>query len=255
MQAAFAEMLNSPGQMQRLLAALSAQQNFQIPDPMPPPDAEPPPVASSSQLTSYDPNLDFTRGFPEDPHSVLGYLSPSDLLASSSLKGPDTIAPYDPLAHNAARLQKTYKDAQEIDKDVNALHMSITSLIESLGLDPDAISAPPTQDGIATGEPAIDTSSLTSGMDMSHDDPTTTDFDFLGTFLNGFSGDTDYGDQVDSTAFLDEVNSDAASPVSLRHDTPVLQTTKPSRKRNSDVAELDRESTKSTNNSGPKKKR
>ena len=248
MQAAFHEMLNSPGQMQRLLAALSSQPAFPITDPIPAPVPD-----HTSQLASYDAFHDFSRVFQDDPsdpsHHLNSRFSPVDM--SKSL---DAVTPHDPLVHGTFRLQKTHKDAQEIDNHVTALNTSINSLIESLGIDlaqltsnPSSSSPPPPPLDTGT-DPVVETSHSTT---LTTDDPIVPEFDFH-AFLNEFSGATDYSDQLDSSAFLDEIIpvSDNATPApSLRADSPSTSTgtrspTMTARKRKSEAMELESENTK-----------
>jgi len=259
LQAAFTDILHQPGQMQRLLAALSSQPTYALPDPSAPVIE---PKATSSQLTSYDPPYDFYREFSGEPASAF---NPVPLLTSLNQPETDDTGRSEAVAEDASRIQKTYQDADEIHKDVNALQSSITSLIESLGIDTSVMSANQVPNGVPDPPPAstpIPTSaSLSSGMDESNTDTSNLDFDFH-AFLNEFSGNGDednYIDHVDSTAFLDEVPSpsDGASPVTnLRHDSPIFSAkTSPPRKRKSDIAELDQQHTKNSNPSGTKSKR
>jgi heat shock transcription factor len=250
MQAAFTDMLNPPSQMQRLLAALASQPAYSIPDL---PGSEP--QTTPSKLTSYDHPYDLYRRFSGEPNNSL---NPVALLTSSPLAEADAAAQYQHVAEDTSRLQGAYKDAEDIVKDVNILESSITSLIESLGLDPSVLTPNPTPNtDLPPDAPAANIASMSSGPDESNGDPSALDFDF-DAFLNEFSGTGDennYIDQADSTSFLDEVPTPSdgrASPIINHHNSPKI-----TRKRTSDVADLDQQNTKSSNYtlSGTKTKR
>jgi hypothetical protein len=281
MQAAFQEIFNSPGQMQRLYAAFSSQPTFPISETGADHNQ------ATSQLTSYDPFHDPSRMFQDESSS-------SDLLnnrfsAMDMSKSLDAITPHDPLVQGTVRLHKSSKDAQDIDNHVNALNTSINSLIESLGLEPTLLNSgsntvlptsssssssassslaldPTTTTAVGGGvDPVVESSSVVNPIigsalaaGANDDIGITPELDY-NAFLNEFSGATDYGDQLDSTAFLDEVNSvdDGATPApSLRGESPSVPTTiaattpvsrsptSTGRKRKSDVMELDLDHTK-----------
>jgi len=242
-------MLQPPGQIQRLLAALASQPSYSIPDSTAP-GVEPQP--NSSQLTSYENPYDFYRGFSGEPN---GSFNPVALLTET-----DAVAQHQHLAEDTSRLQESYKDAEEIDKDVNALQSSITSLIESLGLDPNIMDPGQIPNaGALPDAPAVNTAPLSPGLDGTNADSSALDFDF-DAFLNEFSGngeENNYIDHIDSTAFLDEVPSpdSKASPVtSIHHDSPNFST-KTTRKRKSDIADMDQQHTKSSNYGAKSKKK
>jgi len=172
------------------------------------------------------------------------------------------------VAEESGRLQKTYRDAVEIEEDVDALHTSINSLIESLGLDPNVIELthePHSQEQSAVNPNDTVLSAGGLGSDM-HMDPSVQDFDFdqFLTDLSRHGGDenadyTQFADKLDPSTstrsdgsapingpspeqlntFLDEVQSTSdgtVSPIaSFRHDSPEAQ---PKRgiKRKTDVA-------------------
>lgn len=249
-QAAINHLMQSPAHMQRLLAALSSQT---IPDPMPPPGSDSQ-TSSSSQLTSYEPPYDFSRVPLEQPHPLASYPSPNPsipLISSPSPNPPPSedqgLVPIDPpLVENAQKLETTWKAAEDIDKDVNALHTSISSLIETFGLDPNLMASPQTHD-----IDAVDSMNPSSGIDSLHgneglNSESMPDFDF-DAFLNEFSQNPDYG--APSTAFLDEVNSPIdggpPSPIVQPESISTTETTETEtetatrgRKRKSDVADL-----------------
>jgi len=266
LQSAFAQMLQSPGQMQRLLAALASQSINPMPEPPPAPGIQ----QSSQQLQHYDPFIDYSRGYnPEqnNPQYVPASSVPLPVV-SSPLHRSDQLASYDHLAEDHNRLQKTYRDAAEIEQDVNALHTSINSLIESLGLEPGVMDPSHGQDGHTQAQPAVNPHDTimpsSSGLGgEAQGDPSVQDFDF-DQFLTDLTlhGDentdyTQFADKLDQstrndgsapindpspeqlTAFLDEVQSTSdgtVSPVtSFRHDSPEIQPKRGS-KRKSDVA-------------------
>lgn len=143
---ALQQLLSSPASFQRILQAL--QQNYPMAAPSDPtipsaciqpadfnvhPSGQP---ALQHQMTPYDPNAyDFSR-FRTDLPSGSGQVT-NPTASSLHLLGPEDDGPsLEPLMQNAQQLHKTYQDAHEIDADVDALHTSINSLIENLGLDP-----------------------------------------------------------------------------------------------------------------------
>jgi hypothetical protein len=161
LQAAFAQMLQSPGQMQRLLAALAAQSLNPMPEP-PPPPLHHPHQQEEGQLLHYGPPVDYARGGAfggagagfhhhqqqQQQQQQQAMSVPVPVISPTLLHQPLDLdlsggGVESDLAEDATRLQKTYRDAAEIEDDVNALHTSINSLIESLGLDPNAIESAP----------------------------------------------------------------------------------------------------------------
>lgn len=152
---ALQQLLSSPTQFQRILHAL--QQNYPIAPPSDPiiPSAsiqttepmtnmQPPNPAASQQITPYDPNAyDFSR-FRTDLPEGQGFDAVANPAVSSlHLLGPeDDGVALEPLVQSAEQLHKTYQDAQEIAADVDALQYSINTLIENLGLDPNALVIP-----------------------------------------------------------------------------------------------------------------
>jgi hypothetical protein len=269
LQSAFAQMLQSPAQMQRLLAALASQSMNSMPEPPPIPGMQPP-----QQLQHYDSAIDYTRGYnPEQVHPQYAPESAVPLpVMSSPLNRSDGLVSYDHIAEDHNRLQKTYMDAAEIEDDVDALHTSINSLIESLGLDPNVMESshnqdvhPHEQSAVIPHDTVLSSSDLGGG---GEGDPSAQDFDF-DQFLTDLTrhGDenTDYAhfaDQLDQStrndasatindpsaeqlnAFLDEVQSTSdgtVSPVtSFRHESPESQLKRGS-KRKSDVAGISTE--------------
>ncbi|KZT00387.1 uncharacterized protein LAESUDRAFT_718183 [Laetiporus sulphureus 93-53] len=138
-QAAIQQVLNNPVQMQRLMQALAAtQQNV---GPM----ADNPPVNhqdTMAQLAPYTTSAntynDYNRYRHELPvaapmsHASLPVLNPS-------MPHGDEAAPLEPLLDNVSRLQKTYRDTVEIEADMDMLQNSLHTLINDLGMDPQAL--------------------------------------------------------------------------------------------------------------------
>jgi hypothetical protein len=259
---ALQSILNSPTQLQRLMQALSAQQN----QPVPPlnslgleshvPDLK----AATHQVAPYDlPLYDFSRFRTDLPPPTAASRAHSATLVPSSFGPPtqkDDVSPsLEPLVENANRLQNTYHDAAEIDADVDALQLSLNSLINGLGLDPNALAS-------TDGSPDPGATPLHTTLDTPvppseglQADPSA-DFD-IDAFLNELSthgGSVDAGfpdvttqfdpatpldgttvgdasaDQL--TAFLDDVSSDTNSL------NESLDKVSAGTKRKSDVADL-----------------
>ena len=239
--------------MQRLMQALAAQQNQPAPAmPLPHPE----PVATPSvdprvvnqQVATYDPGFYDLSRFRTEPAPA----APNASLHPSML-GPlitkDEGPALEPLVESANRLQKTYHDAAEINADVDALQLSLNSLIHNLGLDPTAVQVPQGQEPVpmTTDIPQISTNgtlpdpsadfdfdAFFNEMSRNSGDPGFTDvtgrFD-PATQINGTALGDASTDQL--TAFLDDV-SDTASLQEQHHEQP----TKVPSKRKSDVADL-----------------
>ncbi|OCH93869.1 hypothetical protein OBBRIDRAFT_789905 [Obba rivulosa] len=245
-QAAIQQVLNTPGQLQRLMQALAntQQQPFPLTHPS---DSNPSPrPAQHGQIAPYDSNgFDYNGDRFRQDIPVGASTSPVAMpLLSDS--GPAL----EPLMDNMQRLQKTYQTAAEIEADMDVLQHSINSLIENLGMDPLALQQ--AENSIAAarvasamgaagsangyGLPSVNTglsgpdSSMLPPLDAPQD--TSGDF-FLDALLNGDPG-IDYADMTDRfdpathidgagtrvadastdqlTAFLDEV-SDASTVI------------------------------------------
>ncbi|KAH9930768.1 uncharacterized protein B0H18DRAFT_1116879 [Fomitopsis serialis] len=270
-QTAIQQVLNNPQQMQRLMQALATQQGYSM---APPPDStfipqQPP----SAQLAPYTPApFDYSRYRTELPVQV----PPSTLpLLSQSIPAHDEAPSLEPLLDNASRLQKSYRDAVEIEADMDQLQSSLHSLIHDLGMDPQALLAQNQEQARqCSGSYTNGAGSIQSaGNGMQQNDPSS-DL-FLESLLNGMGSTSDsnldYSDvtdrfdpatQIDGTtvgdasteqlaAFLDDV-SDTASPMSNPTDVaPVPQ------KRKSDAAGLSLPSFNTVDHvlAGPKTKR
>jgi hypothetical protein len=276
MNNAFAQMLQSPTQMQRLLAALASQSI----NPMQDQPSSQPGMQSSQQLQPYDPPIDYSRAYnPDQANSAFAPASSPLPIVSPQ---PDGVISFDHIAENEDRLQRTYTDVAEIEEDVDALHTSINSLIESLGLDPDVLASSHAQDAQPHQQASVNPHDtlMSSGLDETQGDQSGQDFDF-DAFLTDLTregdGNTDYthfADKLDPsarsepindpspeqlTAFLDEVASPdgPVSPISFRHDSPDVQP-KRGGKRKSDVAGIsteDQNTGKRANNHATKLKR
>jgi heat shock transcription factor len=201
---------------------------------------------SSQELQQYDPPIDYSGVYSNPDQLNLQYNPTSSVplpIVSSPLHRSGELASYDSLTEDNNRLQKTYRDAAEIEEDVNALHTSINSLIESLGLDPNGIEVSSHgQDTQMQEQSAVnphDTVMSSNGLSGdTQGDLSGQDFDF-DQFLTDLSrhGDenadyTQFAEKLDSTvrndgstpindpsaeqltAFLDEVQSTSDGTVS-----------------------------------------
>jgi hypothetical protein len=258
---------------------------FPLPDPTPPPPTQPP---SDSQLTTFDTGYDFMRHFNSDinlghfPQSHAGTTPNSASLLP--VHADDTLPHLDPLIDSSDRLHKTYKDTEDINKDVDALHTSIHSFIESLGLDPslingpdpgpdhaqqqnqqensmdvmNALQQPQHQDPVVSTAPEFDFDTLWSQIAPINDESAAA-ADYNQVFADSIHSvvdpsslhDRQLGDSIaaaaDRFAMLDEVAS-AASDGTASPSTPST-TTKSTRrrKRKSDVVEMDNTNSSSNN--------
>ena len=239
LQAAFAQMLQSPTQMQRLLQSLASHGINPVAEAglqgqMPPPEQYQQQQQHAQKIQPYGPQqIDYSRSentptqasFPQsqqsNPQQQPSY---TQNLQSLPLISPPIDLNLSPYIDNETRLQKTYRDAAEIEEDVNALHTSINSLIESLGLDPGIIQS-------SSPQAPEDTQLAVNPSDVegTGTDPMVQDFDFdafLTDLTKNGEVNPDYsqfadklppssntesgpssGQQEQFHAFLDEVNS------------------------------------------------
>ena len=158
MQAAFQQLLQSPGQVQRLLQLLSSSStNGSAPIPTP--------ITGTAQPGSWMPpaSLDFPQLAQLALYdNIIGGTSTNALTFDSK----DTLVPSETqLADDQARLARSYHDASEIDADVDALQANINALIENMGLDPAALTSTstnsthtpvPSSGGMPPAQPAAD---------------------------------------------------------------------------------------------------
>ncbi|KAL4244834.1 HSF family protein [Abortiporus biennis] len=243
---ALQQMLGQPNQLQRLMQAFAAQQNHPQTSPadptisMPPssssisPSMFPPPQAPTpahQQVAPYDPNIyDISRfrtnlpsNIQSNPTAAAAAIQPlmnTGLLHSTADEETPAL---EHLAENADRLHKTYRDAEEINAEVDLLHQSLNSLIHTLGIDPGAITAttadgssvPPPNGTVPTAAPhmqpplhnrmpnelsSIGLDSLQPQSDPMNVDGSSSDFDF-DAFLNDLTTHNDrMGDYADLTA-------------------------------------------------------
>lgn len=129
-QNVFTTLMNNPSQLQRVLAALQSP----IPMAM---DTGPDKTHVSREAVTSPPLYNFRP--PADgllsPGSTLSLLSAASNAGNLSLPPGDDPVALNALAQSSNQLQKSYKDAAEVEADVNVLQGHIDSLIESLGLD------------------------------------------------------------------------------------------------------------------------
>jgi hypothetical protein len=267
MQNAFTSLLNNPTQLQRVLAALQSQMPVSMP---PDPGSENTQISregvSPPPLFNYRPPIDGQLS----PGSTLSLLSAASHPTLSS--GDDSTA-LNALAQSSSQLQKSYKDAAEVEADVNTLQGHIDSLIESLGLDPTMTAAlrgeqqhqQQTQQHHTDDEIVASTAATTgqtlqpprlseASPDFDFDAFLSQDFDAGGALSAGtmaFDATMQQNGAERLGAFLDEVHSVSnesdntvgsmpdheASPVEM-DDTVAKEGGKKSKKRKSDVAQL-----------------
>ncbi|KAG1756846.1 uncharacterized protein EDB91DRAFT_1262399 [Suillus paluster] len=218
--AALSQVLSSPVQMQKLIAALGGggfsfpgdghtqgilpqsimQQPFPVqPQPQPQPELPQHTNANPAQLMPYDP-----AAFQTDYSSSYSLLPPS---------GGGDLAPFE--AHDD-HLQKTYSSAHEINTDVDSLETNIHSLIQSLGFDPTTFDA---TDG---AHQSLDDPYGVSGQDS---------FD-IGSYLNGIdlapsaAGHTGHGEEdpdIESLRLADKLDSSTARAAGVEKKVPSEQ--------------------------------
>ncbi|KAL4064822.1 hypothetical protein V8B97DRAFT_1986380 [Scleroderma yunnanense] len=145
-QAALTQVLSSPSQMQKLLQAL---QNQSISPDMfthqphqqqliGPYDNASYGISNPGMNAGTDMHTDRSRTPPYDFSTAIANALPSPFSLSllgngSGTSDADQLIPFE---KHEERLQKTYRTAAEISHDVDELQTSISSLIETLGLDP-----------------------------------------------------------------------------------------------------------------------
>jgi hypothetical protein len=223
MQVAFQQLLQSPGQVQRLLQLLSSSStNGSAPISAP--------ITGTAQPGSWTPpaSLDFPQ---------LGQLALYDngignalTFDSKNTVGPSTTQ----LADDQARLARSYHDASEIDADVDVLQDNINALIENMGLDP-ALTNISTA---STHSPPVPSS---GGIPPAQ---TAADFDFeafLTAFANVQEGEGETPDVDDKTSASGSAAPGSGSAPGTGAGTTNVFSEQPvvvGRKRTSDVAEL-----------------
>jgi heat shock transcription factor len=177
MQAALQQLLQSPGQVQRLMHLVSGSTNGSTSPTTPTQSGTwTPPISVDlpqlSQLALYD-----------------GGSGGSGSVGALTFDDEDTIGPSpSQLTEEEARLARTYHDAGDIDADVNALQANINALIENMGLDsaPLAGGALP----LPHPHPPLSRSSAAGGGEETSSAPAGADFDF-DAFLTAFASEHD----------------------------------------------------------------
>ncbi|KAH0826933.1 HSF-type DNA-binding-domain-containing protein [Lanmaoa asiatica] len=164
-QAALSSVLNSPSQMQKLLAALAVQsissegfpstgqphhqQHLIAPSPYNnDPQQYTPSISPGSG--NIHPDVTTPARLPTTyDYSPANELSPFTLSLLGGPSDPDPLA----LQQQDDQLQKTYKTTAEINNDVDELQSNIQSLIQSLGIDPTTLNlaVPPVETATGVG--------------------------------------------------------------------------------------------------------
>ncbi|KAH9987478.1 hypothetical protein BJV74DRAFT_499838 [Russula compacta] len=228
MQAAFQQLMQSPGQVQRLMQLLSSS-SPNGPAPIPAPITSP--AQSSSWTMPVSQDLSQLTQLALYDNGIGGVSSNNSVL---TFDNKDTIGPSpSQLADDEAQLEHTYHDASEIDADVDVLQANINALIEDMGLDSAALATTSTLSASSTHPPA----------------QTASDFDFeafLTAFANGQENeggathvDVDVDNRTSSSESAHEscpASKTGMDATNLLSDQPVLV----GRKRKSDAAELAR---------------
>ena len=173
MQAAFQQLMQSPGQVQRLMHLLSGSTNGSTSAPTQSGTWTPPisvDLPQLSQLALYD-----------------GGSGGSGSVGALTFDHEDSIGPSpSQFAEEEARLARTYHDAGDIDADVNALQANINALIENMGLDSAPLAAPHPH---PPPHPPHSLSSAVGG-EEAPSTPAGVDFDF-DAFLTAFASEHD----------------------------------------------------------------
>lgn len=160
-QAALAQVLSSPIQLQKLLHALQSssfstdvfthqphQNQHQLIAPYDP--------VHHNNSVGADVHSDAPRApLYDPPHNPSTQTNPSSLFGLSLLGGgiggasdTDHLAPYE---KQEERLQRTYRTAAEISHDVDELQSNLNSFIETLGIDPTVLDTTNREAGAALG--------------------------------------------------------------------------------------------------------
>ncbi|KAH9901430.1 hypothetical protein C8Q73DRAFT_245023 [Cubamyces lactineus] len=131
-QAAIQHMMQSPGQFQRMVQAFANQQPAY--SGLSPAGGH----GGNNMVSSYDPaSPDYGRWFSQP------VASSSSAPMSQSLVAPSDDTSIQMLMEDSSRMQRTYRDANEIDADIDMLQTSIDSLIQNLGIDPGSLAQHP----------------------------------------------------------------------------------------------------------------
>jgi hypothetical protein len=228
MQAAFQQLMQSPGQVQRLMQLLSTNPSNPFPTSLtgpvqssswsPPSSVD---IPQLSQLALYDSNVG-------GGNNALTFDSKDIITPTTSSQ----------LAEVEARLAHTYQNANEINADVNVLQASIDALLENMGVESAVLAN--TDASTASAHPIIHPSS--GGTPPA---PTAADFDF-DAFLTAFANEQDGANAVaDVNVTSDGTAGSASGPSSpetgkdaiktLPEEQPVIV----GQKRTSEVAGLE----------------
>ena len=231
MQAAFQQLMQSPGQMQRLMQLLSSSSTNA-------PSSIPTPLTGPAQSGSWSPPA--SVDLPQLAQLALydGSIGGGNnaLTFDKDIVGPNMSQ----LAQDDAHLACTYHNANEISADVEVLQANIDAFMENLGLDSAALATTPTASAQLLAHPSSGGTPPAS---------TATDFDF-DAFLTAFSNEQDGPSVVADDAAIDGIGSIPGSAVSGSGSTSgtgrdavkVLPEERPAvagHKRTSDVAGLE----------------
>ena len=234
MQAAFQQLMQSPGHVQRLMQLLSSSStNGSVPisTPITGPTQSgswtPPATLDVPQLAFYD------NGISGGGNNALTFDGDKDTVVPRATQ----------LAEDEAHLARTYHDASEIDADVDVLQANINALIENMGFN--SAELPTTTPSATSTHPPPPLSSSVGGIPPPQ---TPADFDFE-SFLTAFvdAQDNEVGADVvvedSSPSVPRSVVPGSGSASGLGTDATNESTeqsvlTGLGRKRTSDVAEL-----------------
>jgi hypothetical protein len=230
MQAAFQQLMQSPGQVQRLLQLLSSG-STNVPTPISTP------IAGAAQSGSWTPpaSLDLPQlaQLALYENSIGGGNNNVLTFDHENVVGPSSTQ----LADDEARLACSYHDAGEIDADVDVLQANINTLIENMGLDSSAL-------GTTSADSTHPQPPLPSSGEMPPAQPAA-DFDFeafLTAFANAQDGEGEAANINADAVVNDNISTSGPVPASgtgtdamnVFSEEPVIV----GRKRTSDVAEL-----------------
>jgi len=218
MQAAFQQLMQSPGQVQRLLQLLSSG-STNVPTPISTP------ITGAAQSGSWTPpaSLDLPQlaQLALYENSIGGVSNNVLTFDNEDTIGPSTTQ----LADDEARLARSYHDAGEIDADVDTLQANINALIANMGLDSAAL-ATTSADSIHPQPQLLSSEEMPPAQSAA-------DFDFeafLTAFANAQDGEGGATNVNDNT-FTSGIGMDATN---VSSEQPVIV----GRKRTSDIAEL-----------------
>ncbi|KAG2157021.1 hypothetical protein DEU56DRAFT_750230 [Suillus clintonianus] len=229
--AALSQVLSSPVQMQKLIAALGGggfsfpgdghtqgilpQSIMQQPFPsqsQPQPQPQPQPQSQPQPQLPQHTNVNPAQLMPYDPAAYQADYSGSYSLLPQS--GAGDLAPF---AEHDDHLQKTYSSAHEINTDVDSLETNIHSLIQSLGFDPTTFDATDAAHqhlddpfGVGSGQDSFDIGSYLNGMDLA----------------SGSAGHTGQGEEdpdIESLRLADKLDSSTARGAGVDKKVPSEQ--------------------------------